>query len=71
MKIKEILHQHRRDFRAIFECEHCGYTVEMTGYDDTHYHTNVIPKMKCPRCSKVAPKDYRPLTTKYPDNIVI
>lgn len=26
MKIQEITSQHRRDFYAIFECEHCGAT---------------------------------------------
>lgn len=25
MKIKKILNQMRRDFTAIFECEHCGF----------------------------------------------
>lgn len=67
MKIQTIKSQHRRDFRAIFECEHCGHTHERGGYDDTYFHQKVIPAMKCPKCGKTAPKDYRPLTTKYPD----
>jgi len=25
MKIKKIVSQHRRDFIAIYECEHCGH----------------------------------------------
>ena len=25
MKIEKIIHQHRRDFRAIYKCEHCGF----------------------------------------------
>ena len=71
MKIKEILSQNRRDFRAIYACEHCGYEMERSGYDDTYFHNNVIPAMKCPKCDKVAPEGYRPLTTKYPDSEII
>lgn len=46
MRIKEIISQHRRDFKAIFECEHCGYTETKSGYDDANYHQNVIPILK-------------------------
>ena len=67
MRIKEILSQHRRDFRAIYECEHCGYTKEDDGYDDAYFHGTVIPDMECPRCGKKAGENYRPLTTKYPE----
>lgn len=67
MKIKEILSQHRRDFSAIFVCEHCGHEEKKNGcYDDEFYHTNVIPNMECPSCGKKAPDSYRPLATKYP-----
>ena len=38
MKIKEIIYQHRRDFEAIYECEHCGNTVKEGGYDDANFH---------------------------------
>ena len=66
MKIKEITQQHRRDFHAIYICEHCGHeTNEEYGYDDAHFHNNVIPAMKCPKCGKKAPDNYRALTTKY------
>ena len=65
MKIKIIINQHRRDFTAIYECEHCGFTEKGSGYDDDNFHQNVIPKMECGKCGKVSPKDYRPLTTKY------
>lgn len=67
MKIKEITYQHRRDFRAIYECEHCGYTEKAGGYDDRNFHENVIPKMVCPNCGKTADENYRPLATKYKD----
>lgn len=68
MIIKKITSQHRRDFRAIMECEHCKHTQQLnSGYDDANYHQNVIPKMKCESCDKTASEDYRPLTTKYPE----
>lgn len=66
MKIKSIEHQTRRDFYAIYECEHCGYEDRGSGYDDANFHQNVIPAMKCPECGKKA-TNYRPLATKYPD----
>lgn len=67
MIIKEILRQHRRDFEAVYECDHCGHEYTGSGYDDTYYHANVVPDMKCKKCGKVAKDNYRPLTTKYPD----
>ncbi len=66
MKIKRIISQNRRDFWADYECEHCGYIDEIqTGYDDSNFHQNVIPKMKCKKCDKQAPEDHRPLAPKY------
>lgn len=52
MRIKEKLSQHRRDFRAIYECEHCGNEVRDYGYDDANFHQNVIPAMKCAECGR-------------------
>lgn len=72
MKIKTITHQHRRDFTAIYQCEHCDHEVEQGGgYDDAYYHSNVIPNKKCPKCDKSAGDDYRPLTTKYEEGFQI
>ena len=65
MKIKTITSQSRRDFTAIYECEHCGETESGEGYDDDNFHRNVIPAMKCPKCGKTAGDDYRPRATKY------
>lgn len=65
MKIKEITSQHRRDFYAVYECEHCGYTEKGSGYDDANFHNNVIPSMVCKECGKSAAENYRPLATKY------
>lgn len=47
MRIKEIYSQYRRDFYTIYECEHCGHTKKDSGYDDTYFHNEVIPKMIC------------------------
>lgn len=53
MKIKQLLQEHRNDFSALMECEHCG-AVQMNGagYHDNHYHTRVIPAMHCATCFK-------------------
>ena len=67
MKIQKIISQSRRDFQVIYECEHCGHTEKNYGYDDTYFHQEVIPNKKCAKCGKKASKDYRPLTTKYPE----
>lgn len=71
MKIKKIVRRHRRDFFAIYECEHCEHEHEGQGYDDSYFHQTVIPEMECQNCGLKAPKDYRPLTTKYPDDHVV
>jgi len=71
MKIKTILRQHRRDFEAIYECEHCGDSYKGSGYDDNNFHRNVIPALVCKACGKKADKKYRPLATKYPASAVV
>jgi len=72
MKIKQINSQHRRDFRADYECEHCGHIEKNKyGYDDSNFHENVIPTMTCTECGKTADENYRPLKTKYPDGMQI
>ncbi len=71
MNIKEIIYQHRRDFTAIYECEHCGNEHEAEGYDDKYFHENVIPKMECPECSKRASDKYKPFATKYPEGMSV
>lgn len=72
MRIKTIVSQIRRDFRAIYECEHCGHTTkEKRGYDDRYFHQNVIPQMICEKCGKKANENYKPLATKYPDGMEV
>ena len=71
MKIKKIEDQCRRDFTAIYECEHCGATEAGGGYDDDNFHRNVIPSMKCGQCGKAAGNNYRPMGTKYAAHEVV
>ena len=71
MKIKTITSQSRRDFYALYECEHCGHTEQGSGYDDDNFHRNVIPKMTCRKCGKISGDDYRPMGTKYAAHEVI
>ena len=71
MRINKIVSQHRRDFTAIYECEHCGSTHEGSGYDDANFHNNVIPDMVCKSCGLKADSEYRPLTTKYDEGQIV
>ncbi len=71
MKIKEIKSQCRRDFVAVYVCEHCEHEEEGSGYDDTYFHAQVIPDKKCKKCGKTAGDDYTPLSTRYPDSLTV
>lgn len=71
MKIKEILNQYRRDFNAVYECEHCGHTHEGSGYDDANFHQNVIPSWQCPKCTKKGSDHTRRLAPRYPEGQVV
>lgn len=71
MKIKKITQQSRRDFRAIYECEHCSHEYESSGYDDANFHNNVVPGFECPKCKKTASSDYRAISTKYPEGMQV
>ncbi len=71
MHIKAILSQHRRDFRARFKCENCGYECTDVGYDDAHYHNIVLPEIECPNCLKKAPDDYVSRKPLYPDGMEV
>ena len=71
MKIKKITSRNRRDFWAIYVCEHCGTEVKSYGYDDRNFHDNVIPDMECMSCGKKAPDTYLGMATKYPENLTV
>lgn len=68
MKIKKIISQHRRDFTALMECEHCGQeSVLDNGYDDRYFHDTIIPKLVCGKCGNSGIKAQKPTATKYPE----
>ena len=72
MFIKKMLSQNRRDFTAMLECEHCTATQELnSGYDDSYYHQEVLPKIKCKSCGKPAGPKYEPQETKYPESAIV
>lgn len=71
MYIKKITEQIRRDFTAVYECEHCGHTETAKGYDDDNFQLNVVPTFVCPKCGEVAPDTYRALRTKYPAHMEV
>ena len=71
MRIQKIESRSRRDFHAIYECEHCDATESGSGYDDNNFHQNVIPKMVCKSCGKTAPDNYCALATKYDESAIV
>ena len=76
MKIKEILEQNRRDFKATLICvnlicEHCNSEQKFSGWDDDNFHQNVIPRVLCISCEKDSPITYRPLATKHKSHEVV
>src|SRR5690625_4939763 len=54
MHIKRKASQYRRDFTAIYQCEHCHPEVTGTGSDDINFHQRVIPAMACPASATTA-----------------
>jgi ribosomal protein S27E len=75
MTITNIISQHRRDFYANMKCEGCGHEkFNVYGYDDTNFHVNVIPKLKCDKCGKSTIDlglPINPRQTKYPDGMQV
>jgi len=71
MKIRIILSQHRRDFTAVYACEHCGREEIGAGYDDSNFHQNVIPDKTCGQCGQKAPSTYRPMAPLHSDSEVL
>lgn len=68
MRIKKITSQHRRDFQADYECQHCGHIQKASGYDDDHFHNNVVPTLECKSCGKTG-GNQTPLQPKYPEGV--
>lgn len=64
----------RRDFTAKIQCESCGATDTIGGYDDSNYYNNVIPNMACKSCGQKSPlKDPREslITPRYNPDVVM
>jgi C4-type Zn-finger protein len=71
MRIKKIISQDRRDFQALYECDHCEHCVKGSGYDDQYFHEVVVPSMVCESCGKKAGDSFRALAPKYGSNTVV
>lgn len=71
MHIKKKVGQSRRDFTAVYQCEHCDHERTSTGYDDANFHQNVIPAMECQECGKTADAMTPTTTPDVPAHVVI
>ena len=75
MKLLEITSQSRRDFWGTYECEFCNYVSKgVSGYDDSYFHNNVTPTMKCIKCGESTISkggDVQQVQTKYPEGYQI
>lgn len=45
----------------MLECEHCGFEIEMGGYDDENYYNIILPSMDCQMCFKKSPSGAKEL----------
>lgn len=51
MKIESIKPTSGRDLYGKLTCEHCGSLAELRGgYDDGHWHSDVLPAFHCAQC---------------------
>lgn len=71
MHIDRYLSRNRRDFTAMYRCEHCNAVSEAIGYDDSYFHAVVIPNMECDSCGKAASDDYKQQQTRYAEGEVV
>lgn len=53
MEIKSLEACYGRDLYGWLVCEHCETPVKLVGgYDDNHWHDNVLPAYHCKTCGK-------------------
>jgi hypothetical protein len=53
MKIINYTSEHRNDFSAKIQCEHCDHVQDLRyGYHDDNYHNRVLPAITCKACGK-------------------
>ena len=68
MKITKVTNRINNDFWATVSCEHCGAVVtNWSGYEDTNYHQNVMPKFHCKECGQNRAGETKALTPKQVD----
>jgi hypothetical protein len=75
MKLIEITSQSRRDFWGTYKCEFCEHLEKnVSGYDDSNFHENVTPTMKCKKCDESTISkngNVQKVQTKYPEGYQI
>ena len=75
MKLIKITSQSRRDFWGTYECEFCNHVEKkVSGYDDSYFHNNVTPNMKCKSCGESTISkggNVQKVQTKYPEGYQI
>jgi hypothetical protein len=75
MKLLEITSQSRRDFLGTYQCEFCNHIEKgVSGYDDSYFHNNLTPTMKCKKCGESTISkggDVQQVQTKYPEGYQI
>ena len=75
MRLFEITCQSRRDFWGTYQCEFCNHIEKgVSGYDDSNFHQNVTPTMKCKKCGESTISkggDIQKVKTKYPEGYQI
>ena len=67
MEIKTYTFEHRNDFKAILECEHCGHEQPLNnGYNDDFYFEHVLPKIACKSCGRSTNEAHDPAVNGVP-----
>ena len=52
MIVKEILHQQKDVFCAIYQCGHCFKEHEDMGVDSKDFYEQILPYVLCKHCGK-------------------
>lgn len=52
MKIIRAVGKIAKDFKAIYECEFCGFTAKWDAEDTPKFYRLSVPNKKCPKCGR-------------------
>lgn len=65
MRVKRRTSHHHLSLRAVYvyECEHCGTTMQGSGHGGESFLRDMLPSITCPVCKKSA----EPSTSDEPD----